>query len=577
MTGKLGAIGDYVQEAMQSWQIPGVALAVVQGDEVLHMAGYGVRNIETGLPVTPDTRFAIASMTKAFTAMGVALLVDDGKATWDAPVRDYLPSFKLKDSYASENISLRDMLSHRSGLPRHDLAWYGASFTREELVHNVRYHEPNKTFRGGWEYQNLMYVTAGYVTGLLGGCTWEEFIQKRIFDTLGMSASSFTADAVQKSDDYSMPYRIKREAGQPDHLELMEFYQNSVMGPAGSIHSNLNDLTKWLTVHLNQGRCGDVQLVSPGNLAQMHRPQMIMPVDGMMEALQGTTIAAYGLGWFIEPYKGHTLIQHGGNINGFSLNIGFIPQIKAGVIILTNLDARPLRDVLIYEVFDRLLGLPNGDWNSKYHGMFDAMFQGQDQERATTDTERHTNAPPSHPLSDYTGEYAAQGYADFAVKVEGEDLFGWLGGEWWKISHYHYDIFELHIDRFSLHVKLTFHTDTRGTVTSLSFPVEPAVKDVVFTRKPVVLSAVLAEALAGIYDMPFEGLMLTIRHKGDGKLFAQTTGQSEAELIPYQVVDGGAEFSFKEQANVSLKFVQEAGAWVAMLKQFGAVYRAPRV
>jgi CubicO group peptidase (beta-lactamase class C family) len=576
MKDKLGAIGDYVQEAMASWQIPGVALAVLHGDDVLHMAGYGVRDVEEGLPVTPETRFAIASMTKAFTAMGVALLVDEGKVKWDTPVREYFPAFKLKDDYASDHITLRDMLSHRSGLPRHDLAWYGSTATREQIVHSVRYHEPNKTFREGWEYQNAMYVTAGYITGLVAGTTWEEFIQARIFDCLGMSGSSlYLADMLK--GEHSMPYRIRREKGQPNRVEKMPFYDNPVMGPAGNIFSNLTDLAKWLTVHLNDGRYGDIQLVSPGNLAEMHKPQMIMPVDGLGEKLRGTTIAAYGMGWFVEPYKGYTLVQHGGNIDGFSLNIAFVPQEKIGVVILTNIDGKPLRDSLTYEVVDRLLGLPDNDWNGKYHAIWAEFEKAQDQERETTDTERVPNAPPTHPLSDYEGEYVADGYADFRVTVDGDRLAGFLIGNWWPLNHYHYDVFELDLDRFELRMKITFQTDTRGNIVSASIPIEPTVKEIVFTRKPVVLGGDLLQSLAGVYDFPLDGVYLTVTHKPDGKLFAQLTGQPEIELIPYQATDGGAEFNLKDQPNTRLEFAREDGKLVAVIKQFGGVYRAPRV
>jgi CubicO group peptidase (beta-lactamase class C family) len=577
MPSPIDSIGDYIQDAMDSWHIPGTAVAIVQGDEVLHRAGYGLRNVEQALPVTPSTRFAIASMTKAFTAMGVAVLVDDGLADWDKPVREYLPSFKLKDAYASENITLRDMLSHRSGLPRHDLSWYGAAFTREQLVHNVRHHAPNKTFRSAWEYQNLMYVTAGYVSGLLGGgVTWEEHIQKRIFDPLSMSSSTFDAAGMQQSTDYSLAYRLRRE-GATRTLETMPFYHNSVMGPAGSIHSNLNDLVRWLKVHLNGGRSEDVQLVSPGNLAQMHRPNMIMPVDGLTEKMIGTTVRAYGLGWFIVPYKGHTLIEHGGNIDGFSLNISFIPQINAGAVVLTNCDGKPLRDVLMHEIADRLLGITGGDWNSKYHAIWAETEKGQDQSRSSSADERHPNATPSHPLTDYVGTFTAEGYADFEVKLENDQLRAWFGGQWWPLNHYHYDIFEMDMSRFELYMKVSFHTDTRGSISSLSVPVEPEVQDIHFSRQPVSITPETTATLLAVYDLPFDGMVLTILQKGDGKLYAQVTGQSDVELIPYRAQSEHIEYTLKDQPNVALSFQREEGAWVALLKQFGVVFRAPRL
>jgi hypothetical protein len=357
----------------------------------------------------------------------------------------------------------------------------------------------------------------------------------------------------------------------------MPFYANAVMGPAGNIHSTLSDLVKWLTVHLNEGRCGDIQLVSPGNLAQMHRPQMIMPVDGIHEKLFGTTILAYGMGWFVEPYRGNTLIHHGGNIDGFSVIISFMPQTRTGAVVLTNIESKPLRDVLTNEIYDRLLSVTDSDWNTKYHAVWAEMEKGQDQEREVTDDQRVPNTTPSHPLADYTGEYAADGYADFRVRQEGDQLQGWLGGQWWSLNHYHYDVFELNLERFEIHIKMVFHTDTRGAVAAVSMPMEATVKDVLFTRKPVALSTETLESLAGVYALPFEGMLLTIKHKPDGKLFAQVTGQAEVELVPYRADTNSTEFNLEDQPNVTLAFVREDGQLIAVLNQVGLVYRAPRV
>jgi uncharacterized protein DUF3471 len=188
------------------------------------------------------------------------------------------------------------------------------------------------------------------------------------------------------------------------------------------------------------------------------------------------------------------------------------------------------------------------------NAIWSSYEKGQDQERETTDAERHADAKPSHPLADYVGKYAADGYAPFVIKQEGEQLYDWLGGEWWNLDHYHYDVFELDMKHFELHMKIAFQTDTRGAIVSLSIPIEPAVKDVIFTRRPVSLSPEQMAALTGEYDLPFEGLMLTILHKSDGKLFAQITGQTEIELIPYRMTADSSEFNFKDQPNVSVAF-----------------------
>ena len=580
MTNKLDTIGAYIEEAMASWQIPGLALAVVKGDEIVHLQGYGVRDIETRTPIKPNTLFAIASSTKAFTAMDVALLVDDGLLEWDKPVRDYLPDFKLSDNYVTENMTVRDLLCHRSGLPRHDLAWYGTAFGREDLIKNLAHLKFSHGFREAWQYQNLMYVTAGYLAGRVAGTSWEDVTQQRIFDPLAMRRSCLSADAMQKMDDYATPYRIRRGKveGEQDTLEMMEFYSDQVMGPAGSICSCAADLANWLVVHLNEGRFAHQPFVSPGNLAQMHQPQMVMPVDGFMATLLNTTISTYGMGWFVVPYRGYTLIHHGGNIDGFSTMVAFVPQEKIGVVVLTNIDSRPLRDVLTYEVCDRWLGLSDNNWNARWHAWFTELFTAIDQDREVTAQEQTPGAPLSHPLEAYVGEYAADGYADFTVKQDGETLLGWVAGDWFPLQHYHYDIFNLDLARFEMRLPVRFLMNAQGEIDEVLLPLEPEVEAVLFKRKSIVVAGDTLAALVGRYDLPIEGLELAVVLKQD-KLFMVITGQTEQELLPRRMPDGGIEFQVKGAMDVRLEFQKDArGVYhLAILKQPSQVFKAARI
>lgn len=580
MTNRLDTIGDYVEEAMASWQVPGVALAVVKGDEIVHMRGYGVCNVETQAPVTPDTLFAIASSSKAFTAMGAALLVDEGVLEWDKPVRDYLPEFRLSDIYVSEKITVRDLLCHRSGLPRHDLAWYGTDFDRDDLIKNLAHLAFSRGFREVWQYQNLMYVTAGYLVGKLAGTTWEDFTQQRIFDPLKMRRSCFSAEAMLQQGNHATPYRIKRgkATNEEDTLETMEFYSDRVMGPAGSIHSCAADLANWLTVHLNEGRFEGRLFVSPANLAQMHQPQMVMPVDAFMAVLLNTTISTYGMGWFVVPYRGYTLIHHGGNIDGFSTMVAFVPQEKIGIVVLTNIDSRPLRDVLTYEVCDRLLGLPDNNWNPRWHAFYAELFASIDRDCEVAAQEQMVGALPSHPLEAYTGEYVAKGYADFKVKLEGDHLAAWIAGDWYPLQHYHYDIFNLDLDRFELRLPVRFLTNVQGEIDEVSLALEPEVGPVLFKRKPLAIEAETLASLAGRYTLPIEGLELSVALK-KGRLFMAITGQAEEELLPRRKLDTGIEFEVKGAKEARLEFRREAsGAYhLVLLKQPGQVFQATRI
>jgi CubicO group peptidase (beta-lactamase class C family) len=575
MSSKLNTIDSTLPAMMDSWDCPGLAVAVVQGDEIIHMAGYGLADKEAERPVTPDTGFALASVTKAFTAMGVALLVDEGVLEWDKPVRDYLSDFRLKDEYIGAHLTVRDTLCHRSGLPRHDLAWYNADFTREELVHNLRHLDFSAGLREKWQYQNIMYVTAGYLCGKLTGQSWEAFIQSRIFDALGMSNTWFYSGDMEASGDYALAYKIFHEQG--DLLKKVPYYDNTVMGPAGAIHSTVSDMARWLQVHLNGGRLGDLQLVSPGNLAQMHRPQMVEPVDGLTEALMGTTIQTYGMGWRIKPYRGHTLVEHGGNIDGFNTLCSMIPEANTGVIVLSNLEARPIAAIATHLIYEQLLDLPDHQWNQRYHAIYEQVYAGQDAGKATAQAEKVADAPPTHPLADYAGEYAGPGYPDFKVRLEGETLEGWLAGRWNTLAHQHYDVFHLVSEKFEVPFTARFFIDAQGAIEEVSLNLEPNVDDILFTRKPPTFDKALLQALSGVYDFPLEGLELTIRLKGN-TVFAVMTGSGEMELVPYRQSGQQLEFNVKEQpARLAFEQDEKGNVGVAIFKQMGQVFRAPRV
>ena len=273
-----------IDQALKDWDIPGAAVAIVKGDETLHMKGHGFRDIESRLPITEHTRFPIASMTKSFTAMGAAILVDEGLLNWDQPIRDLSPGFRLADDYATAHATLRDLLSHRTGLPRHDITWAGSGKTRQELFDGLRHLKPNADFRTLWNYNNLMYEVVGLLCAQVSGAeSWETFIQERVIDPLGLTST--TAGAVSSGgtsfSDIALPYKLKRCESEPHRIPV---YDNP-LGPAGSIHSTLTDLVTWIKVHTHAGISNGVQLVSPKNLEMMHTPHMLIPATPLQKEM----------------------------------------------------------------------------------------------------------------------------------------------------------------------------------------------------------------------------------------------------------------------------------------------------
>lgn len=467
---------ECIREAMSSWHCPGVAVAVVAGGEPAFRMTAGVRDNASGEAMTEDTRFPMASITKAFTAMSVALLVEDGLLEWTKPVREYVPELILNDGYVTEHLTAVDMLSHRSGLPRHDLAAWRLDIPRAEFVRRMRHLKFSASFRERFIYNNLMYYIAPYLVERLAGVEWEEFVRERIFVPLGMTASSFSPDppagVEQAGWRTALGYRADRdEEGEFTGLVHVPFGAHTTLSPggAGALFSTLADMARWLQLQVNEGALpdGSGRLISKENIGVMHTPHSIAPGGGVGEALHGTRISTYGLGWMIDPYAERTLLHHGGGVEGHTLHIGFVPGGGAagaesgaqsaattatngggaaagpasvgadsggqsasagptnggsaaagdvGVVVLSNLAFSPFPQVVMYEALDRALDRAPSDWNAKYHAVVDPIQVATSRSRKTTAAEQVAGAPPSHELEAYIGSYAAEGYPDFAVR-----------------------------------------------------------------------------------------------------------------------------------------------------------------
>jgi CubicO group peptidase (beta-lactamase class C family) len=452
---------------MDEWKVPGLSIAIVKDKEVILSQGFGLRSRKDNLEVTPETLFAIGSCTKAFTAASMGILVDEGKVEWDKPVREYLSDFKMHDPYVTENMTPRDLLTHRSGLPRYDLLWYGSSLTREELFGRLRYLEPSKGFRSFYQYQNLMYMTAGYLVGQVAGSTWEEFVQKRILDPLGMANTNLSVTKSQESSDFALPY-----AEVKDGVDEVPFKNIDAMGPAGSINSSVTDMVKWILLNLDKGKHREEQIISEGSLNQIHSPQIVMQEPIKHEELLYQT---YGMGWAIFTYRGHHILCHGGGIDGFSAQVSLIPRERVGMVILTNMGGTSIPFIIALNLCDRLLGLDEIPWNQRIK---DEVAEAKKK----AEVDRKTGTQPSHPLEDYTGTFQHPAYGTISIEVEDDHLKMTYNSTSLPLEHYHYDTFQGKASLFSGGMKFTFSNDVHGNVSSISAPLESGIKDFVFTR-----------------------------------------------------------------------------------------------
>ncbi|MBM3814433.1 MAG: serine hydrolase [Acidimicrobiia bacterium] len=522
----LDGLDTFVEEQMKEWKVPGVAIAVVKDGKVILSKGYGQRNIKENLPVTPKTLFAIGSSSKAFTAISLALLADDGKLEWDKPVRDFLPEFRLYDQTMTERMTPVDLLTHRSGLPRHDLVWYSSPLSRQQLYERLRHLEPSKDLRTTFQYQNLMYMTAGYLAGRLQDITWEDAVRRRIFTPLGMSQSNFSVNDSQKTNDFALPYKKNKE-------EIVEspFRNIDAVGPAGCINSNLEDMTHYLRMNLDDGKFNGKQFLSAQQIRMMQTAHMPIAGEGRRVELGPTS---YGLGWFITTYRGQKLVHHGGNIDGFSALVTFMPRGKMGMIILTNMNGSPLPTVLSYNVYDRLLGLEPVNWTARIREDEKLSKQGEEEAKKKGYTPQKPGTAPSHPLGDYAGDYEHPGYGVMKVTRDGEKLHIALNGLATPVRHFHYDVFEGVEDPLNplQKMKLQFHSSLEGNIESVTIPLESTLKPIAFTRlaDSSMRKREFLEPLTGQYS--FGPMTATVALQGDSTLTLTIPGQPRYELVP---------------------------------------------
>jgi CubicO group peptidase (beta-lactamase class C family) len=571
MSKSLTNFDDYINQALADWHIPGAAVAITQGDQTLHLSGHGLRDIEKNLPVTEHTRFPIASMTKPFTAMGAALLVDEGLLDWDKPIRDVMPEFRLHDEYATQHATLRDLLSHRTGLPRHDATWYGnAAKPRMEAIKELRHLKPNAPFRSLFQYNNLMFEAVGHLCAVVTESdSWETFLQERILNPLGLNNTTPNYDSNGKTfDDIAQPYRWKLGGTTP---QIIPFYQNA-LGPAGSMYSTLSDMVTWIKVHAQQGMFNGEAFVSPYNLKQMHIPHTLIAATTQQERLFNNNVFAYGLGWFIEPYNGATLIHHGGNIDGFSLMAAFVPQEDLTVVVLTNIDGKGLRSALLYEAVDRALGREGRNWSSDMLSAAKVTQEAALKSNASTAADRLSDAPATHALKDYAGHYAAPAYEDIHVEWKDNALRMFFYGEYWPLEHYQHNIFELDMSsRFDEKLKVTFDLDKNSHIICLNLPIEPAIGDMAFTKKPLEPTPEQMALWVGEYDFPAEGQDITVS-VDDGVLSLALTGDAKKVLQCIELGEQKSCFMFEDDSESVVAF-WDGGL---SIKSPGAFYECAR-
>lgn len=548
----LAGFDAWLDSARDSWKVPGVAVAIVKDGAIVYAGAAGKRDVESDLAMTPDTLLAIGSATKAFTTMVLATIAEEGKLEWDRPVRHYMPDFAIADEDAARQMTTIDLVTHRSGMPRHDLMWYTAAFTREEIFARLRYLPSSKPQRTEFQYNNLMYLAAGVLAERLTGMTWEDAVRARIFAPLGMSRSVFSPVDAQRDADYAAAYRREDD----DTVKRIPYRDIPSMGPAGTIYSSVNEMSRWVIAHVAPS--AGARLVSDSALQKLHSPHMHMggppaPPD------QQLVKVGYGLGWFVDVYRGHRRVHHGGNIDGFSALVVLLPDDNAGMVILTNLDANPLPGIVARHAADRILGLEPVDWNAKALGERAAAKALEDDAKAKKKTVRKEGARPAHDLAEYAGEYEHPGYGVITITESAGSLTFAFNRISAPLEHWHYDVFNClknPDDPVFEDVKILFLTGMDGEVEALRVSTDPNVDETIFTRRPdaELTDPAFLSRLAGTYMLGPSPVTCELR--GD-RLWAVLPGQPPYELEPKR----NRTFALKALSGFSLRFdLDESGA-----------------
>jgi CubicO group peptidase (beta-lactamase class C family) len=406
-TPDLAAFDTYVARAVRDWHVTGLAVAVVKNDSLVFARGYGVRDIRKPDRVDERTRFAIGSTTKAMTTAALAMLVDEGKLKFDTRVIDIIPEFRLYDAYATRETTVRDLVTHRTGLPSTDMMWARVPMSPAEMLHRLRFVEPTSSFRSNFEYQNNVYAIAGTVIERVSGMPWEKFIETRIFAPLGMDESIALVAGIANQPNVSTPH-----APVGDSARVTAVRTTDPVASAGSVWSSVSDMSKWMRFILDSGRVGSKRLISPASFTELVTPQ-IRASSSLYPAL---TLSkphgfSYGLGWFVQDYQGQVVWMHTGSINGQSAIIGLLPDKRAGVFVLANIDHAELRHALMYRVFDMYAGNAPRDWSADLYALFHPA-----RPAAAATQQSAAPAPPSLALERYAGTYADSAYGVVEIR-----------------------------------------------------------------------------------------------------------------------------------------------------------------
>ena len=549
---KLQGFDAFMEKVLKDWNAPGIGVGIVVDDKLVFAKGYGYRDYEKKLPITPTTLFPIASNTKLFTSVAAGFLVEEGKLTWNRPIRESVPTIQFYDDALNNTITLRDMLSHRTGITRHDSIWYKSDFSEKELFERLKYLEPKEPPREMFLYNNMMYAGVGYSIQLQSGKPWAAYVQEKILNPLEMKHTVFTIADMLKQSDYGVPFTEKR-----DSMELykLPYYEETTgLAAAGAIISNIEDMSHWLIALMNDGRYAGKTVLPPKVIQATLEPSIALPntageARGWWELLN----RAYGMGRWTGSYRGHLIAFHGGDLPGFHSQVSYMPRERIGVIVFVIGDhTASLYNPISYNVYERLLGMDQTPWTDRLLDVRLKAKKAGTEARSKAGFGRVPDTKPSHPLADYVGEYEHPAYGLLKIGLKDGQLQFDFHKLHFPMTHFHYDRFDTPDDERDGKWSVNFSTNPQGDIDKATMSLDEA--EAVFVRRPPALDAELATRLAGNYETP-DGLKFQVVARPGNGLYVLFPGQPDEKLIPYK----GLKFRVQEFADVIFEFVDEKG------------------
>ena len=461
----IDAVDKIARDAMAAWNVPGLAIAVVRNDRIVHLKGYGAREIG-GAPVTPDTLFQIASTSKAFTTAAMAILVDEKKMKWDDPVRAHLDYFRLADPCADSMVTLRDIVSHRTGLSRHDELWDYGDFSRQDILRRVSSIDLTRSFRSAYQYQNIMFMAATDAAGSAAGMPFERFAKTRLFEPLGMRNTVFSAGDWSRAERaQSYRWDAAKRTITPRTLNSYE-----TLGGAGSIKSSARDMAQWIRFQLNDGEIDGKRIVSADALKETRKPATVLPSDeSAREDHPETNINTYALGWRVQDYRGELQVWHSGSLNGYRTVVNLLPRRNIGFVVLSSLDRSYAVSAIRNAIADLMLNSDRRDWNAYYLAVEARSREKDEKEKLERAAKRHSGTKPSREPEAYAGTYQHPAYGTATVTATESGL----ALKWARLDiplrHFHFDTFNAIEESEDLDEQVIFRLGADGSVASLEF------------------------------------------------------------------------------------------------------------